>query len=450
MPAKEPTKKKRKRSKKKTEAIKETDAVPFTARLMAYYRAQERNNQSPLIDDPFAEQLAGDMTEYVSKHSVGRGDYPVVRSYYIETRFLAPWCKSQAESQIVLLGAGLDTRAYRFKPLEENEHTIFEIDLRVVNKYKERLLKDETPRCRLVRLSADLSKRRWVSELKKKGFSKDVPTFWVLEGLVYYMEQEDVITLLKEAAKMSPLGSLIFADVCVPGLADAMYGPLMMHFKWGLQEDEIPDFFAASGWNVACSFADDHDQGRDVGQRGLIFVQGARKESLADLTTTKAKKIQPEESTLSITDPELQTFSLQTAQEVIPQIEHVVNTFKNNPKEGLTAYLDFVEEVKPSMMKIIKGFQDVTSIGRISPRLLRDPLSMDLLTLRRAPDEVEAHVSGFLKAILMLVYCGAKGLEGSQFSGTPVHKEALKQEGVTDISSVSIIARTVKEEITKE
>jgi methyltransferase (TIGR00027 family) len=407
-------------------------------------------HESPLIDDPFAERLAGDMTEYANKHSVGRGDYPIIRSYYIENGFLDPWCTSQGKSQVVMLGAGLDTRAYRFEPLKENEHTVFEIDLPVVNRYKEELLKDETPLCNLVRLSADLSKRKWPSALKKKGFSKDVPTFWVLEGLVYYMDNEDVATLLKEAAKMSAVGSLLFADVCVPGLADARYGPFMMHFKWGLNEDEVPDFFAASGWNVACSFADDHDQGRDVGQKGLIFVQGARKESLEHLTKSKTKKPEPEEeSILSIADPELQIFSLQTAQGILPQIERVVEVYTNSPKEGLMAYLDFVEMVKPSMVKIIKGFRDVTSIGQISPRLLRDPLSMDLQTLRRAPEEVEAHVTGFLKAILMLVYCGMKGLEGRQFSGTPLHKESTKVERSSEISSVSVIVRVLREELTE-
>ncbi|MHA1960996.1 MAG: class I SAM-dependent methyltransferase, partial [Candidatus Thorarchaeota archaeon] len=285
---------------------------------------------------------------------------------------------------------------------------------------------------------------------KKKGFSKDVPTFWVLEGLVYYMDNEDVATLLKEAAKMSTVGSLLFADVCVPGLADARYGPFMMHFKWGLNEDEVPDFFAASGWNVACSFADDHDQGRDVGQKGLIFVQGARKEILEDLDkSTQAKLVSTEEPVLSIADPQLQSFSLKTAHDILPNVERVVEVYKRNPKEGLMAYLDFVEEVKSPMMKIIKGFRDVTSIGRISPRLLRDPLSMDLLTLRRTPDEVEAHVTGFLKAILMLVYCGVNGLEGREFLGTPVHKEGQKLESTPEISSVSVLVRVVREEITK-
>jgi methyltransferase (TIGR00027 family) len=250
--------------------------VSFTARLMAYYRAQEYKNDSPLIIDPFAEQLAGDMTSYADKHKfiVGKGDYPLVRSYYIEKKLLTSWCNTITNSQIVLLGAGLDTRAYRFKPLQINKHTIFEIDFPTLINYKEMTLKKEKPICDLVRISADLSDAEWSSRLLKNGFSVEIPTFWVLEGLVYYMEQKKVVFLLEKIAEMSTKNSQIFVDLCVPILSELVFGPFTKHFRWGLEKKTVPAFFANAGWNVSCSYADDHDQGRDVGQRGLIFVHG--------------------------------------------------------------------------------------------------------------------------------------------------------------------------------
>ncbi|MFX0184046.1 MAG: class I SAM-dependent methyltransferase [Candidatus Hodarchaeota archaeon] len=252
--------------------------IPFTARLMAYYRAQEFKNDSPLIVDPFAERLAGDLTSYANKHKFvsGRGDYPLVRSYYIEKNLLTPWCIEIEESQIVLLGAGLDTRAYRFKPLQTNKHTIFEIDFSNVISYKERILKGKKPLGELVRIPEDLSKPEWASHLIKSGFSTDIPTFWVLEGLVYYMEQEIVVSLLEKTAEMSLENSQIFVDICVPILAELVFGPFTKHFKWGLDKKDVPLFFAAVGWKVSVSFAEDHNQGRDVGQRGLMFIHGVR------------------------------------------------------------------------------------------------------------------------------------------------------------------------------
>ncbi|MHA2295085.1 MAG: SAM-dependent methyltransferase [Candidatus Hodarchaeales archaeon] len=262
----------------KSETKDEETAVPFTARLMAYYREQENKRDSPLIVDPLAERLAGDMTSYADKHRhvAGSGDYPLVRSYYIERNLLTRWCNAQAESQIVLLGSGLDTRAYRFKPLQTNTHTIFEIDFLAINNFKEKILQGEQLLCGLERISADLNNPDWSSQLVNRGFSSNVPTFWVLEGLIYYMERDAVTAVLKKAAEMSTENSQIFADVCIPALADLVFGPFTRYFKWGLDKQDVPSFFATTGWNVSCSYADDHDQGRDVGQRGLIFVNGVR------------------------------------------------------------------------------------------------------------------------------------------------------------------------------
>ncbi|MFX0052835.1 MAG: class I SAM-dependent methyltransferase, partial [Candidatus Hermodarchaeota archaeon] len=256
----------------------ESTDIPFTARLMAYYRSQESYHESPLIVDPFAEKLAGGMASYANKHKfiAGRGDYPLVRSYYIEKNLLTPWCHSNAQSQIILLGAGLDTRAYRFKPLQKNKHIIFEIDFPKINSYKERILKDNNPLCDLERISVDLSKDNWSQNLLNRGYSSKILTFWVLEGLVYYIEQDLVTSILKRAAEMSPIGSQIFVDICVPAIAGLVFGPFTRYFKWGLDKNDVKSFFAAVGWDTSASFADEHDQGRDVGQRGLIFIHGER------------------------------------------------------------------------------------------------------------------------------------------------------------------------------
>jgi len=90
------------------------------------------------------------------------------------------------------------------------------------------------------------------------------------------MEQKIVVSLLEKIAKMSTKDSQIFVDLCVPILSELVFGPFTRHFKWGLKKKAVPTFFANVGWNVLCSYADDHDQGRDVGQRGLIFIHGTK------------------------------------------------------------------------------------------------------------------------------------------------------------------------------
>jgi methyltransferase (TIGR00027 family) len=414
---------------------------------MAYYRARERKRDHPLIVDLFAERLAGVMTAYIEKHRhFSESDYPIVRSYYIENNLLTSWCKVQATSQIVLLGAGLDTRAYRFQPLQTNTHTIFELDFALVNRYKEELLKDDQP---LVRIAANLSDPDWSVQLIKRGFSSDIPTFWVLEGLIYYMDQKAGTSLLKTAAEITAVDSQIFVDTCVPALAELDFGPFARHFKWGLEKKAVPGFFAAAGWNVSCTFADDFDQGRDVGQRGLIFIQGTR--GTDDSQHGRAAKEDIAEEDVEregLRGRELQTFAKELTMTIIPAVEEIIRIYTSEPENGLSIYLEFIKSVKSSLERIADGLGDRASLGLISPRLLRNPLSVDIMAHSKLSDEEkEAHVVGYLKAILQLVYCAAKGLNGWEFAGTTLHKESQKTQNSGKVNSVASLVQVVREEI---
>lgn len=264
---------------------KEDSRVTFTARLMAYYRDQEKYKKNPLIIDPLAKHLAGDLSSYLKDHiRHSEMDYPIVRSQYIEKNLLKTWCEQQEKSQIVIMGAGLDTRAYRFKPITLNEHIIFEIDLPEIIAYKQLLLEDETPLCNLKRIPADLSKPDWIKMLKREGFSKDVPTFWILEGLVYYIKLKEVIKLLKTINANSNEESKLFVDIMQrsrwfdyeKSLHSQTTDSFSKHFEWGMDIKNVPNFFSELGWNVECNFADDFAQDRDVGQNAMIFIVGKK------------------------------------------------------------------------------------------------------------------------------------------------------------------------------
>ncbi|MHA2215653.1 MAG: class I SAM-dependent methyltransferase [Candidatus Hodarchaeales archaeon] len=214
-------------------------------------------------------------------------DYPIVRSCYIEEDLLRPWCIMHQKSQIVLLGAGFDTRAYRFKPFKTNSHVIFEVDFPIVIQNKEKILKNKNPLCDLRRLSADLTDSEWASYLFINGFSSNIPTFWVLEGLVYYMELNEVSHLLTKAADISEKGSQIFVDIindsqensflCSQNSTPSDSSPKPR--KWGLNQQEITSFFTPTGWNVSFSFADDQDQNQDVEHRCMVFIHGVKKKA---------------------------------------------------------------------------------------------------------------------------------------------------------------------------
>ena len=387
-------------------------AVPFTARLNAYYRAVESKSGSPLFLDPYAERLAGDMTAYFEKHPrfTSMGGSQIARSYYIEHELLTPWCDSHETSQIVLLGAGLDTRAYRFVPLGQHSHTVFELDLPVIIKYKERILQNENPLCNLIRISTDLSQLGWRTDIQKRGFSSAIPTFWILEGVAYYLEKRQVHDLSKNLSEMSTEGSQLFVDVCVPALAELRWGPFTEYFKWGIPRDEISLFFASSGWSVSSAFLDTFSHGKDVGQKGLILVHGSR--DLTDIDTSFPMTENQSYSTVL----DIAEFSRELAAKTIPEIDDMVETYRNRTERLLDTYVTFMKTHETDLQIIARAQENPILLGLISPRLLGDPLSITEDSAKRTDEEILSFIISNLQAVVKLTYCGVKGIKASDLA----------------------------------
>ena len=418
-------------------------AVPFTARLNAYYRAVESTCENPLLVDPFAERLAGDLTDYFEKHPrfTDMGGSQIARSFYIEHDLLTPWCDAHDTSQVVLLGAGLDTRAYRFAPLGRHSHAVFELDLPIIIKYKERILQHEKPLCNLVRLSGDLSEPYWVKELQKRGFSKYVPTFWILEGVAYYLEQRHVHGLLKALAEICPEESQLFADVCVPALADLKWGPFTDYFKWGILRDDVSSFFTSSGWKVTSSFLDDHAHGKDVGQRGLILVHGHR-----DISDVSDLHVSVDELRTSAS-VDIRVFSRDLVLKIIPRIQELVEVYDKDSPRLLDAYVKFIQEHKENLTVIARNQDNPVLLGMISPRLLGDPLSILDDPHKRTDEEIQSFIISNLQAIIQLAYCGVKGIKATEYKGTEMEKESRNLSEASQMASLSSLLAILKREV---
>ena len=418
-------------------------AIPFTARLNAYYRAIESKSKDPLILDPLAEQLAGDMTEYFERHPrfAEMGGSQIARSYYIENELLESWCESHVTSQVVLLGAGLDTRVYRFKPLARHSHTIFELDLPSIIEYKERRLQNERPLCKLVRVSADLSQQHWISSIREMGFSEKVPTFWILEGFVYYLEKKQVHELLKTISNVSTENSQLFVDVCVPALADLRWGPFTDYFRWGISKDDVHSFFASSGWRVTSSFLDTYAHGKDVGQKGLILVHGYREMSgIADDDSLK-------DSSTETMEIDIPKFSCDLTRKIIPKIEELVEICNKDREKLLSSYVEFIRTFADDLQTIAKNQENPILLGTISPRLLGDPLSIIDDSTKRTDEETQSFITSNLQAIVKLVYCGVKGIQAYEYKDTIMGKESRKATEGTGIESVAFLLTILGQEI---
>jgi methyltransferase (TIGR00027 family) len=252
------------------------EGVSFTARILAHGRYRETLKETPLLNDVFAKDLAGDLTQYFKQHPQMErsGNYSIIRSNYIETKFIPEWLKNNPSSQIILLGAGLDSKVYRLKGLSRGSHIFFELDLPSIIEYKTPILQEFKPKCKLNRVSIDLSEENWFNELIRANYDKAAPSLWIMEGLLYYIPKNMAEKIIKKISQESHKDSKLFCDVCVPGMANLKFGPFTSYFHWGISQFEIEDFFKKLGWDIKWEFADKYDRGYDIGQKGLMFVSG--------------------------------------------------------------------------------------------------------------------------------------------------------------------------------
>jgi len=174
-----------------------TTSVGSTALFVAAARALEAQKPDPLAIDPYAEvfcrAVGGPWTSVLDG---GMADHPLRAAEFgthfvtyqgARTRYFDRYFQSAAEAgvrQIVLLAAGLDSRAYRLDWPAGT--TVFELDQPKVLDFKRQTLHGETLRVERREVAVDL-RADWKSALRTNGFRDDQPSAWVAEGLLIYL-----------------------------------------------------------------------------------------------------------------------------------------------------------------------------------------------------------------------------------------------------------------------
>lgn len=222
--------------------------VSFTAKVMAAGRAIETQRPDALFTDPLAAQLAG---EEAIKAAI-----PLLEDYEkqgrpfaaVRTRFFDDFLNncSQNIRQIVLLGSGMDTRAFRLN-WQPGTH-VYEIDRPDVLLYKELVLNGVIPNCIRHSIGADLKESLWLKLLIEKGYQPSEPTIWLLEGFLYYLNPTEVENLLTIIKDLSVPGSYFGADVINTVICN---GSDDWAKYWLSSCDEPESFFAAYGWKAS-------------------------------------------------------------------------------------------------------------------------------------------------------------------------------------------------------
>ncbi|MCW6036597.1 SAM-dependent methyltransferase [Spirulina subsalsa FACHB-351] len=213
--------------------------VPFTARMMAAIRALEQQQTNPLFQDLLAEQLAGEEALVAIQERLTSKDlaYVAIRTHYFD-QFLT----QHPAPQVVILASGLDTRAYRL-PWPKNT-VLFELDHEGVLAYKTAQLQDQTPACELHLLGMDLTQSHWGEALQAKGYNPTIPSVWLVEGLLMYLEEEQVRAILKQIAALTTRQSYLGLDLI--NQVSVNYAPYQGYFRSGWDEPEV--LLAEYGW----------------------------------------------------------------------------------------------------------------------------------------------------------------------------------------------------------
>jgi methyltransferase (TIGR00027 family) len=250
--------------------------VGWTALLTAYGRAQEAREPSPLFVDALA-------VEFITSHSGARVDdnsplpdlgpatdrseailWRAFRAYFTSRTPFYDGVVTAAGAtcpQIVLLGAGLDSRAFRLRL--PGASTVFELDRAGVLDFKQDVLDrvGARPTCGRVPVRADLVRDDLATVLGRAGFDQTVPTLWVAEGLFMYMSAAEADRLLDDVRSLSAPGSRLAgeyfsrpwrdADVeyeRLPAADQAVWRQLQTSFVYGPAAHAPADWLAAHGW----------------------------------------------------------------------------------------------------------------------------------------------------------------------------------------------------------
>jgi methyltransferase (TIGR00027 family) len=225
--------------------------VSDTARWVAYFRALETRRPDALFRDPYAERLAGAHGFQLANTlpDGNKHEWAWVARTYLFDQFISRAIQDGADL-VLNLAAGLDARPYRMD-LHPTLQWV-EVDLPDIVSYKEEILRNEKPRCRLERISLDLSdvpgRRALFAELDARATKVVVAS----EGLLIYFRAEEVASLAKDLAAPPHFQSWVI-DLASPGQLKLMQrttGKQLSEagapFKFGPPEGV--NFFTPHGW----------------------------------------------------------------------------------------------------------------------------------------------------------------------------------------------------------
>jgi methyltransferase (TIGR00027 family) len=246
-----------------------------TAEVVALARATERLRPAAdrILDDPYAElflgramrtalaawKVNGPTARLAKRLDPGALAFVPARHRYIDEQLTA--LLDGGAEQLLLLGAGYDSRAYRFAE-RLGDRPVFEVDLAPISRRKGGIVerhRAELPAVDLRRVEIDFETETLADTLGAAGFSTGARTFVVWEGVSMYLTRAAVKGTLAAVGDLCGPGSRLSMDmwhlVDDPGplgtIRRAGPGVLSMigeAVTFGVHPEEIGFFLERQGW----------------------------------------------------------------------------------------------------------------------------------------------------------------------------------------------------------
>lgn len=132
----------------------------------------------------------------LSQRVPGCMNYHLVRTKQFD-EFLLNWVKENSFGQIILLGAGLDSRGLRFYNSLMN-FEIYELDLSSMLEYKEKIIKQLNLPCKSNFIPINFGIDNIIEVFAEKNILKNKPTLILWEGVTYFLDEKTVKDILSE------------------------------------------------------------------------------------------------------------------------------------------------------------------------------------------------------------------------------------------------------------
>ncbi|WP_428342707.1 class I SAM-dependent methyltransferase [Mycobacterium sp.] len=256
-----------------------TTTVGATALLVATARALEAQKSDPLAVDSFAELFcrtvggpsADVLDGAVPDHPLKSPDWGqhFVNFQGARTRFFDNYFLQAAEAgvrQVVILAAGLDSRAYRLAWPDET--TIFELDRPQVLDFKREVLAEQgaTPNAERREIAIDL-REDWPQALRDSGFDPAKPSAWIAEGLLIYLPVAAREQLFTGVDALASSGSHVAVEESATMPAEAFHAAvageraaaadgderLFFQLIYNEQHEPAQRWFDQHGWTAAAT-----------------------------------------------------------------------------------------------------------------------------------------------------------------------------------------------------